>query len=229
MVSLFWMFGAITLSLLPPMVKWQLGGDEMAVSLYLGAFAIAVALGSAFGSFLCSGRIILLPAPVATLVMGLFAADLAWTAAWTSARDRRKRFGATSSPCPQPGASASISCGLAFAGGVLAVPSFSAAQAWAPIEKRARIVGAINVLNAAFMVGGALVIAGLQAAGLDLAGAFALIRSSPASVGAIWMFRKLADQPAAGLPVDPVPRLLSARGARPRQSRQGRRQTPFSP
>jgi acyl-[acyl-carrier-protein]-phospholipid O-acyltransferase/long-chain-fatty-acid--[acyl-carrier-protein] ligase len=193
MVSLFWMIGAITLSLLPPLVKWQLGGEEMAVSLYLGAFAVAVALGSAFGSFLCSGRIVLLPAPVATLIMGLFAADLAWTlhgvAPASGGKDLAQFFA-----MPIAWRVGISLCGLAFAGGVLAVPSFSAAQAWAPIEKRARIIGAINVLNAAFMVGGALTIAGLQALGLDLAGAFALTALA-CFIGAAWMFTKLPTNP----------------------------------
>src|SRR5271157_3192834 len=44
MVSLFWMFGIIALSLLPPMVKMQMGGDEMAVSLMLALFAVSVGL-----------------------------------------------------------------------------------------------------------------------------------------------------------------------------------------
>ena len=48
------------------------------------------------------------------------------------------------------------------------VPSFAAIQAWAAPERRARIVAAVNVLNAAFMVGGALVVALLQHAGVGI-------------------------------------------------------------
>ncbi len=198
MVSVFWMVGAIALSLLPPLVKMQLGGEEMAVSLYLAVFAVAVALGSALGSFLCSGRIVLLPAPIATLVMGLFAADLAWslhglppaTATKTLAAKTLAQFFAA----PIAWRAGVDLAGLALAGGVLAVPSFSAAQAWAPIDKRARVVGAINVLNAAFMVGGALAIGGLQAMGLDLSGAFA-VTSLICVAGAVWMFRFLPTNP----------------------------------
>jgi acyl-[acyl-carrier-protein]-phospholipid O-acyltransferase/long-chain-fatty-acid--[acyl-carrier-protein] ligase len=193
MVSFFWMIGAIMLSLLPPMVKLQLGGDEMAVSFCLGAFAVAVALGSGFGAFLCSGRIILLPAPVATLAMSLFAADLAWTLhgfpSSAAAKDLAQFFATPAAWRVGFGL-----CGVAFAGGVLAVPSFSAAQAWSPPEKRARIIGAINVLNSAFMVAGALVIAGLQAAGLGLAGAFALTAFA-CLAGAAWMLKTLPTNP----------------------------------
>ena len=43
--------------------------------------------------------------------------------------------------------------GLAIAGGLFIVPSFAAVQAWAGADKRARVVAAVNVLNAAFIVG----------------------------------------------------------------------------
>jgi len=61
---------------------------------------------------------------------------------------------------------------LAVAGGLMIVPSFAAIQAWAAPERRARIVAAVNVLNAAFMVGGALVVALLQKAGVGIPALF---------------------------------------------------------
>jgi acyl-[acyl-carrier-protein]-phospholipid O-acyltransferase/long-chain-fatty-acid--[acyl-carrier-protein] ligase len=191
MVSLFWMFGAIALSLLPPLVKMQLGGDEMAVSYYLAAFAIAVALGSGLGAFLCAGRIVLLPAPVATVFMGFFSIELAL------ALNGAKPFaGGDFFSHPLAWRAGFDLAGLAFAGGALAVPSFSAAQAWADADRRARVVAAINVLNAAFMVAGALVVAGLQAAGLGFAGLFALMGLACA-VAAWWMFRTLPTNPVS--------------------------------
>jgi acyl-[acyl-carrier-protein]-phospholipid O-acyltransferase/long-chain-fatty-acid--[acyl-carrier-protein] ligase len=191
MVSLFWMFGAIALSLLPPLVKMQLGGDEMVVSTYLAAFAVAVALGSGLGAFLCAGRIVLLPAPVATLVMGFFSVELAIALNGATPLSGGDFF---SHPLAwRVGVDLS---GLAFAGGVLAVPSFSAAQAWADPDRRARVVAAINVLNAAFMVLGALVVAGLQAAGLGIAQLFALMGLASA-VAAWWTFKTLPTHPVS--------------------------------
>jgi acyl-[acyl-carrier-protein]-phospholipid O-acyltransferase/long-chain-fatty-acid--[acyl-carrier-protein] ligase len=55
--------------------------------------------------------------------------------------------------------------GLALSGGLFIVPAFSAVQAWAGADHRARVVAAINVLNAAFMVAGAIVLAVLQKLG----------------------------------------------------------------
>ena len=53
--------------------------------------------------------------------------------------------------------------GLAIAGGLYIVPTFAAVQAWAGADRRARVIAGVNVLNAAFMVGGTIVIAVLQA------------------------------------------------------------------
>ena len=79
MVSLFWVIGAVIMSLLPPMVKEGLGGSELVVSVYLAVFAVSIAIGSGTGSWLSSGRIVLLPVPIAAVVMGLFAIGLGWS------------------------------------------------------------------------------------------------------------------------------------------------------
>src|SRR6202030_3608506 len=65
--------------------------------------------------------------------------------------------------------------GVAIAGGLFIVPTFAAVQAWASADHRARVIAAVNVLNAAFMVVGALLIALLQKLGWSVATLFALI------------------------------------------------------
>jgi hypothetical protein len=62
---------------------------------------------------------------------------------------------------------------LAFCGGVFSVPLYAIVQARAAPDERARMIAANNVLNAAFMVVGSAVAAGLAAWGL---GAPALLR-----------------------------------------------------
>ncbi|MBP0573287.1 hypothetical protein J8J27_21560, partial [Mycobacterium tuberculosis] len=76
-VSIFWLIGAVTLSLLPVLVKVMLGGTEVVVSAYLALFAVAVALGSGLGALLSAGRSLLLPVPFGAGIMALAAADLA--------------------------------------------------------------------------------------------------------------------------------------------------------
>ena len=42
------------------------------------------------------------------------------------------------------------------------MPSFAAVQAWAPPDRRARVIAAVNVLNAAYMVRAAAIVAGCR-------------------------------------------------------------------
>ncbi len=50
--QLFWMIGAIALSLLPPLVMHTLGGSEIVVTIHLAVFAVAIAVGSGLAAWL---------------------------------------------------------------------------------------------------------------------------------------------------------------------------------
>ena len=52
------------------------------------------------------------------------------------------------------------------------MPAFAAVQAWAAVDRRARVVAAVNVLNAAYMLAGGAVVAVLQSAGVALSTLF---------------------------------------------------------
>lgn len=173
-VSWFWLVGAIVLSLLPTMVKENVGGEEGIVTLFLMLFTIGVAIGSVLAAKLSEGRILLALVPFAGVMMGLFALYIALTIAGIE-------------PGPQPigwweflasttGIHTAIGLvGLAAAGGAFVVPTFAYVQAEAHPDQRARAIAGNNVLNAAMMVGGAIVIAALQFAGLKAPSLLALI------------------------------------------------------
>jgi acyl-[acyl-carrier-protein]-phospholipid O-acyltransferase/long-chain-fatty-acid--[acyl-carrier-protein] ligase len=173
-VSWFWLVGALILSLLPPLVTVDIGGTEAVITVFLTIFSVAVAIGSGLAAWLAAGRIVILPTLVGAVLLGLFAIDLGWT---TSA------FVHPASPLDIAAffaASGSIHiaidlAGLAIAGGLFVVPTFAAVQAWAGADRRARVVAAVNVLNAAFMVVGALILAVLQKMGLGVPLSFGLI------------------------------------------------------
>ena len=55
--SWFWLIGALVLSLLPPLVTFQIGGSEGVVTLFLTIFSVAVAVGSGLAAWLAHGRI----------------------------------------------------------------------------------------------------------------------------------------------------------------------------
>src|SRR5215831_562142 len=167
--SIFWLVGAVVLSLLPPLVMRTLDGAETVVTVFLAVFAVAIAVGSGLASWFSAGRIILLPTAVGALLIGLFAFDLGLALVRLPPADTTTALAMSVFFARTIAWHAVIDLGmLAVAGGLMIVPSFAAIQAWAPHERRARIVAAVNVLNAALMVAGALVVALLQKVGAGL-------------------------------------------------------------
>ena len=87
--SWFWLVGAVALSLLPPLVKNVLGGNEEVVTACLAIFSISIAIGSGLAAWLAAGRIILLPTLIGAVLLGMFALDLGWS---TMRRDADRRL-----------------------------------------------------------------------------------------------------------------------------------------
>ncbi|WP_363350678.1 acyl-[ACP]--phospholipid O-acyltransferase [Methylocystis echinoides] len=193
--SLFWLYGSIAMSLMPPLVTQSLHGAESVVTLHLAIFAIAIGVGSGLAAFLLKGRIVLLPAVVGAAIIAAASIDLGVMEL------RRAAEGSVSNLdiaayFDQPGAlRASIDLALlALAGGLMIVPSFAAIQAQSPADQRARTVAAVNVHNAAFMALGGAGVAFLQSKGVTLAELF-LGMGAVAFLSAIWIRRKVVTNP----------------------------------
>jgi acyl-[acyl-carrier-protein]-phospholipid O-acyltransferase/long-chain-fatty-acid--[acyl-carrier-protein] ligase len=172
--SWFWLVGALVLSLLPPLVSFTIGGSEEVVTLFLTIFSVAVAVGSGLAAWLAAGRIVLLPTLVAAVLLGLFSLDLGWTASAIVPATSPLSVGAFFASRYSIHIAIDLA-GLAIAGGLFIVPVFTAVQVWAGTDRRARVIAAVNVLNAAFMVGGAIILAVLQKTGFGTPVLFALI------------------------------------------------------
>jgi acyl-[acyl-carrier-protein]-phospholipid O-acyltransferase / long-chain-fatty-acid--[acyl-carrier-protein] ligase len=179
--SWFWLVGALVLSLLPPLVSFTIGGSEEVVTLFLTIFSVAVAVGSGLAAWLAAGRIVLLPTLVAAVLLGLFALDLGWTASAIVPAASPMSLGAFFASRYSLHIAVDLA-GLAIAGGLFIVPVFTAVQVWAGADRRARVVAAVNVLNAAFMVAGAVILAVLQKLGYGTAVLFALIGAANLAV-----------------------------------------------
>jgi len=172
--SWFWLVGAAVLSLLPPLIKDSLGGSEEVVNAYLAVFSIAIAIGSGLASWLAHGRIILLPTLIGAVILGAFALDLGF--ATFAAKPGATPLGMWAMLTSGRGLHVAFDlAGLAIGGGLFIVPTFTAVQAWAGADRRARVVAAVNVLNAAFMVVGTLVISAIEFAGVGTPILFLLI------------------------------------------------------
>src|SRR6201988_2054251 len=171
--SWFWLGGAVVRSLMPPLVKSILGATEEVVTAFLAVFSISIAIGSGLAAWLSHGRIVLWPTISGPGLVGLFALELGWSAYGPAATAPAGVWQVFTS---WKGLNVAIDlAGLAIAGGLFIVPSFAAVQNWAGADKRARVIAACNVLNAAFIVGGTLVVAALQGYGVTLAQLFLLI------------------------------------------------------
>jgi len=190
--SWFWLVGIVVLSLLPPLVGNLLGGNEAVVTVFLAIFSVAVGAGSGLAAWLARGRIVLWPTPMGALLLGLCALDLGWANYGAAPAARMADIGSVLGSL-RGWRSLLDLAGIAVGGGLFIVPAFTAVQAWAGADRRARVVAAVNVLNAAFMVGGSLSVAVVQKAGAgmpalflvlggaNLAVAFLIARSMPAS------------------------------------------------
>jgi acyl-[acyl-carrier-protein]-phospholipid O-acyltransferase / long-chain-fatty-acid--[acyl-carrier-protein] ligase len=159
--SWFWLVGAVVLSLMPPLVKSVLGANEDVVTVFLAIFSISVAVGSGLAAWLAHGRIVLFPTLLGAFLLGVFTLDLGWATYGVAAAETA---GVQAVFTSARGIRIAIDlAGLAIAGGLFIVPAFAAVQAWAGADRRARVIAAVNVLNALFMVAGTIVIAGMQA------------------------------------------------------------------
>ena len=159
--SWFWVVGAVVLALLQTLIPRALNGTPGVYTLALFAFAISVAAGSIVAAKASKNRPNLALVPIGALLMGLFLFDLAWLAAGLTP---------AATPLSASGVLASFTgvrmlvdlAGIAFAGGLFIVPSFAAVQAWAPVDRRARVIAGCNVVAAAGMTLAGLAIAALQ-------------------------------------------------------------------
>ncbi|MGD0642484.1 MAG: MFS transporter, partial [Roseiarcus sp.] len=189
-VSWFWMVGAVTLSLVPVIIKSRIGGGvevETAINLF---FAIGIAAGSLLAAALAHGRIQLAPAPFLLLIMAAIAiaaglqtsamppasAQIGIVEFFSGAAGRRIVIELVAYSC---------------AAGLFVVPIFAAVQSWASEDRRARVVGAVNTLTAVFMVAGSLATTLLlQLTGLSESTALVLLGLANV-VAAIYFFRRL--------------------------------------
>jgi acyl-[acyl-carrier-protein]-phospholipid O-acyltransferase/long-chain-fatty-acid--[acyl-carrier-protein] ligase len=173
--SWFWLVGAVVVGLLVPLVKNVLGGSEEVGETCLAIFSISIAIGSGLAAWLAAGRIILLPTLIGAVLIGVFAIDLGWST--TGVPPIPDLTGYWSLFTSARGIHVVIDlAGLAIAGGLYIVPAFAAVQSWAGADRRARVVAAVNVLNAAFMAGSTVAVAALQGAtGIGAPGVFMLL------------------------------------------------------
>jgi MFS family permease len=184
--SWFWLVGIVVLSLLPPLIKTIIGGNEETVTVYLAGFSIAVGAGSGLAALIARGRIVLKTTLLGAVLLGAFALDLGLATSGAPLAASAQGPAAVFSSTLAIRAAIDL-CGLAAGGGLFIVPAFAAVQAWSGADHRARTIAAVNVLNAAFMTGATVIVAVLQKYGATVPALFVLIGVATLGVAlAIW-------------------------------------------
>ena len=199
-ISWFWLYGAIFLVQIPAYAKDILRGNETSVTLLLAAFIAGIGAGS----FLCEWltrqqrvrtRLLIL---AGGLGLSLFALDLYFASQAIGLGVPPLATGALLSATAllhQPTIFRVLAdlTGLGVCGGLFTVPLYTLLQQASEPTYRARMIAANNIVNALFMVLGALGAAAMLAAGVSIPALFALIAlANVAAVsGLYWVLPKI--------------------------------------
>lgn len=171
-ISWFWLLGALLLAQFPAYAKNVLGGTESSVTLLLGTFTLGIGTGSLLCERLSAKQVEIGLVPFGSIGLTVFCLDLAFV---TPAGSSGAPLGIL--PLLAAGGTLHVLADL-FAiglfGGFFIVPLYALMQIRSSLNHRARIIAANNIVNALFMVVGALVAAGLLLYGLSIPALFGI-------------------------------------------------------
>ncbi|MEH6468084.1 MAG: MFS transporter, partial [Porticoccus sp.] len=149
-ISWFWMLGASYLTQMPNFTVTVLKGSPGVIALILSAFTVGVATGSLLCDRLSGHRVEIGLVPLGSIGLSVFGIDLYFAAHGYSGIDGVGPF----SFFVQSGGFRVLLDILMIGlfGGLYIVPLYAMVQARTDDEKRARVIGCNNILNALFMV-----------------------------------------------------------------------------
>jgi len=156
-ISWFWLYGVVFLSQFPQFGKEVLRGGEHTVTALIATFSVGVGAGSLLCERLSGHKVELGLVPFGSLGITLFGADLFFAA----------------QALAEGGGQARVYADLFLTGafgGLYIVPLYALVQSRTEPGHVSRVVAGNNILNALFMVVGALAAIGLLEAGVSAAG-----------------------------------------------------------
>ncbi|PVY77476.1 MFS transporter [Tamilnaduibacter salinus] len=201
-ISWFWLLGAAYLTQFPNFARTVLNGDETVVSLLLVLFIIGISIGAMLCETLNRGAVSLRLVPFAALGLSAFGTDLYfavppvtsspdWWVLLTDSRFYRLEADLL---------------GIGLSGGLFIVPLYAFIQNETPPDRRARIIAALNVINALFMVISAMlgmVLLGIIGLSIPIFLLMLSLVSLPVTLGLLWRLhqhrRTLPDDPGEKL------------------------------
>ena len=190
-ISWFWLYGALFLAQFPAYAKNVLGGGESSVTLLLATFTVGIGIGSMLCERMSGKHVEIGLVPFGSIGLTLFGLDLYFA-----------------SPVGLPGTTphdllALLSLPaiwrvlfdlamLGLFGGFFIVPLYALVQLRSSEQHRARIIAANNIVNALFMVIGALAAGAALGAGLSIPALFGIAALLNALV-AIYIYRLVPE------------------------------------
>jgi 1-acyl-sn-glycerol-3-phosphate acyltransferase len=180
-ISWMWLVGLVFISQFPAYARNVLNGSAHVVTLLLTVFSVGIAIGSLLCEKLSGRKVEIGLVPFGAFGITLFAAHLAFATPDIAAGPARN-----ASAFLVTEGSARVLVDLALIGifsGFVLVPLYANIQSRAEPGHQSRIIASNNILNALFMVIGAVVSGALLEAGVTIPQLFLIIALMNAAVG----------------------------------------------
>lgn len=187
-ISWFWFFGAVILSQIPTLVKYDLLADDQVVVWFLTLFSIGIAVGSALIAQRLKGQVHLRWHPFLLLMMSasLLLAVVMTGLQTSAAESSMSTLGEFLSSVNGLILSASFFAMAAF-GGAYIVPLYTQMQVATPAAERGQMIAVNNLINSGLMVLSSILIMLGFAIGLSLAAMLTIL--AILNIFVILMFR----------------------------------------
>lgn len=172
-ISWFWLYGALFLAQFPAYAKNVLGGGESSVTLLLATFTVGIGIGSMLCERMSGKHVEIGLVPFGSIGLTLFGLDLYFASPVGL-------VGTTAHSLPALLSLPAIwrvlfdLMMLGLFGGFFIVPLYALVQLRSSADHRARIIAANNIVNALFMVVGALGAGAALGAGLSIPALFGI-------------------------------------------------------
>lgn len=190
-ISWFWLYGALFLAQFPVYAKKIMGGSETTVTLLLAVFTVGIGIGSLLCERLSGKRVEVGLVPFGSLGLTVFGLDLAYASPVAiPAGAPLDLMQILAHPASWHILADLVMIGMF--GGFFIVPLYALVQLRSAPEHRARIIAANNILNALFMVAGAVTAAALLASGLGIPALFGLGALANALV-ALYIYQQVPE------------------------------------
>ncbi len=167
-ISWFWLLGATFLAQFPAYTRLLLGADETVVTLFMAVFSIGIGLGSLWCNKLLKGEVSAKYVPFGALGLTIFTLDLFFASPGSPATGTNLIGIGAFLETPANWRILADLLGISVSGGLYSVPLYAILQHDSDDESRSRIIAANNIVNALFIVAGALAAAALLAAGWSI-------------------------------------------------------------